>query len=200
MCQPGRPLPNRRLPRCLARLGRLPQRKVARRILLVLVHIHARAVFHAAQIFLAQLAVLRKRRQPEIPRPVFGFVRRSRRGQLLHQRHHLRNVLCRARNLLRPLDAQRLQILEERIHIARRVLADRNSRLSRIANNLVVHVGNVHHVAHTHSAQQQKAAQNIDLQEMCGNSRCGRSRKPSARTRTSAAPCHRQAPADQFVP
>ena len=59
--------PDRRVPRHLTRLGCLPQRKVACRILLVLVHVHARAVFHAAQVFLAQLAVLWKRLEPEVP-------------------------------------------------------------------------------------------------------------------------------------
>ena len=34
-----------------------------------------------------------------------------------------------------------------------------------VANDLVVHVGNVHHVAHLHAGQLQKAAQHVDLQE-----------------------------------
>ena len=70
-----------------------------------------------------------------------------------------------ARNLLRPLHAQRFQILEKRVDILFGVFADRDPRLHRVADDLVVHVGNVHHVAHGDAGQAQKAPQNIDLQK-----------------------------------
>ena len=46
-----------------------------------------------------------------------------------------------------------------------RVLADGNPCRAGVADDLVVHVGNVHHVAHGHAAQAQKAPQNVDLQK-----------------------------------
>ena len=127
---PARPAAaNRRVPRSLAGLGSLPQGKVARRILFVLVQIHPRPVFHAAQVFLAQLPVFRKRCQPEVPAPVLGLVGGAGCGQFLHQLHHARNVLGGPRDLLRPLDAEGIEVLEKSLDKGRRVLADRDACL-----------------------------------------------------------------------
>src|ERR1017187_9297023 len=48
-------------------LHRLPQGKVARRILLVLIHIHARAVFDAIEVLLRQLPIRREACDAEVP-------------------------------------------------------------------------------------------------------------------------------------
>ena len=66
--------PNRCVPGCLAWLGSFPEREVAGAVLLVFVHIHARAVFHAAEVFLRELAVLGEFGDAEVPRAVFGAV------------------------------------------------------------------------------------------------------------------------------
>ena len=71
---PGTPRPNCRLPRSLARLGRFPQREIARAVFFVFVDIHARAVFHAGKIFFRQLTVLRKPRDPKVIRPILRAV------------------------------------------------------------------------------------------------------------------------------
>ncbi len=64
-----------------------------------------------------------------------------------------------------PLDAQRVQILKKRLYELRRVLADGDARRRRVADDLVVHVGDVHHVANRRARQLEKAAQHVDLQE-----------------------------------
>ncbi len=69
------------------------------------------------------------------------------------------------RNHFRPLHAQRIQILEERVHILRRVLANGYARLRRVAYDLVVHVRDVHNVAQLHTRQLQKTPQHIHLQK-----------------------------------
>ena len=70
MCQPGRPGRQPGLPRRLARLRRLPQHEVARVLLVVLVGVDARAALDAAVIEPRELAVLGKRRDLEVDRPV----------------------------------------------------------------------------------------------------------------------------------
>ena len=166
MCQPGRPRPIGGIPGSLAGLGGLPEGKVAGRVLLILVHIDARAVFHAAQVFLAQLAVLRKGGQAEVPGAVFGLVGSAGRGQLLDQLDHARNVLGGAGNDLGPLDAQGIQILKEGLLRNWRVyVADGNAGGCGVADDLVVHVGDVHDVAERHSRELEEAAENVYLQE-----------------------------------
>jgi len=159
------PRPNRRLPASLARFRRLPQSKITRRILLVLIHIHARAVRDAVQILLAQLAVLREGRQPKIPRPVLCFVRCSCLSQPLHQIHHARNMPGSPGQNLRPLNLQRIQIVKKGLLELRRVFPDRHTRRRRIADDLVIHVRNVHHMADAHPLQVQEPPQHIHLQK-----------------------------------
>ena len=159
------PAANGRIPRSFAGFCRFPQRKIPRRIFLVLVQIDARAVFHPGQIFFAELAVLGKGCEPEVPASVLSLVSRSRSGQPLDQLHHARNVLGGARDNLRPLDPQRIQILEKRLLKFRRVRADRNSRRRGVADDLVVHVGNVHHVANLDPRQLEKAPQHVHLEK-----------------------------------
>ncbi len=161
----GPAAPNRRIPRGFARLGRLPQRKIARRVLLVLVQVHAGAVLHPAQILLAQLAVIGEGREAKVPAPVLGLVSRPGRRQPLNQFHHARNVLGGPRDDLRPLNPQGIQILKKSLLETLRVLADGNPCRRRVANNLVVHVGDVHHVADADSGQLQEAPQHVHLQE-----------------------------------
>src|SRR6202167_3338278 len=52
--------PDRGIPESLTRLGCLPERKIARAVFVVLVHIHTSAIQHSAEILLRELPVLRK--------------------------------------------------------------------------------------------------------------------------------------------
>ena len=53
--------------------------------------------------------------------------------------------------MLGPLNAQRVQVLEEGLLELGRVLVDGHTRRRSVADDLVVHVGNVHHVVDVHS-------------------------------------------------
>jgi hypothetical protein len=89
-----------------AGLGGFPEGKVAGGVLLVLVQIDAGAVFHAAQVLFAQLAVLGEGGQAEVPGAVFGLVSGAGGGQFLDQLDHAGNVLGGAGDDLRALDAE----------------------------------------------------------------------------------------------
>src|SRR6185312_11685765 len=69
------------------------------------------------------------------------------------------------RNLLRTLDAQRLHIFEKSRNVFGRVLPDRNLGLGGIANDLVIHVGDVHDVANRDAGKLEKTAQHIYLEK-----------------------------------
>ena len=56
-------------------------------------------------------------------------------------------MLGGAGDLLGALDAEGFEIFEEGLFKARRVLSDREARRGRVADNLVVDIGDVHDVA-----------------------------------------------------
>jgi len=154
-----------RLPGGFARLGCLPQREVAHGVLLVFVGIHACAVFNAFEVFLGKLAVLRKTRNAEIPAAVFGLVGDVLCCKPLNQRDHVRNILCGQRDCFRALNAECVGILKKSLRIFRGVLADRHIRSRCIADDLVIHVRHIHHVAHADAVQLNYAPQHVYMQK-----------------------------------
>src|SRR3954453_13269814 len=76
--------PQRRLPTLLARLARLPQREVPRRVLLVFININPRTVLDALEVLARQLAILREARDAEVPAPIISLVRYIPRRKLLN--------------------------------------------------------------------------------------------------------------------
>ena len=145
MCQPGRPGPIGGVPERLAVLGRLPERKIARVGLLVLVHIHARAGQIAAEIVVRELAVRRETGDLEVDRAVarVGVLPSPSRSMALD---HVVDVFGGRRQPLRPLQAQRGAIFQKGVGIDLRVFVERLVLGHGVANDLVVHVGDIHHV------------------------------------------------------
>ena len=144
MCHPGRPAPERRRPRRLARLRRLPEHEVLDVLLLVLVVGDALAAARLRQVDLRELPVVRERRDPELDRAV-GLVRvpalarasrssRSSRG-CARSRAGTRSARSTPSVAMSP---------EERLDVLLRELVERQAGLRRAADRLVVHVGQVH--------------------------------------------------------
>ena len=123
----GASRPDPRLPEMLAGFRRLPQREIARVVLFVLIHVHARAGLHPGHIDLGKSSVRRKFRDAEIDR-AFALVRETLFLQLLDQRDHVFDVIGRADQLFGHLDMQRVNILEKRLNVFVGVLADADSR------------------------------------------------------------------------
>ena len=154
-----------RIPGGFAGLGGLPEGEVAGGVLLVLVEIDARAVFHAAEVFLAELAVVGEGGEAEVPAAVFGLVGGAGGGQALDERDHAVDVLGGAGHLLRALDAQGVHVLKKGLLEVGRVLADGHAGGGGVADDLVVDVGDVHDVVDGDAEQLEGAAENVDLQE-----------------------------------
>jgi hypothetical protein len=157
--------PQRRIPMRFVWLDGFPQRKVPRRVLLILVHIHARAVFNAVEVLLGQLAVVRIARDAEVPASILGLVGDVLGGEALDQRDHLGNVFGGAGQMLGPLDGERVQIFKEGFLEAGGILGDRLAGGERVADDLVVHVGYVHYVLDRHALLTQKPPQHVHMEE-----------------------------------
>ena len=164
MCQPGRPRPDGRRPERFALLGRFPQGEVARVVLIVLVHVHARAAAHPAEIGVRQLAVFGEGGDAEI-NGAFAIVCMSGLAQLLDGLHHVGDVLSGFDQPLRGFEAQHLAILAKRLRVLCGILCDWLVQSHGILDDLVVHVGDVHDVVEPVAARPQPAAQEIDKDE-----------------------------------
>ena len=153
------------LPKRLARLRSFPQRKIASAVFVVFVHVHARAVGHAGKIFLRQLAVLRELGDPEIIRAILGAVGETLFLKPLDEMRHLLNVVGGADQKLRMLDVQGIRIFQESFLVLGGVLLDTDAVARRVADDFVIHVGDVHHVLQLVAALQQEAPQRVHHDE-----------------------------------
>jgi len=140
---PRTPLSPRRRPRRLARLRRLPQREVLDVLLLVLVVGDAIPAPGLLEIDPGELSVVRERGDAEVHRAL-RLVRVAALLQPSDEGDHLGDVVRRPRVVLRGLDSQPADVAEERLRMLRGEVPERETRLLRSADRLVVHVGQVH--------------------------------------------------------
>ncbi len=180
--------PDRCLPRSFARFGRLPEGEVAGAVFFVFVHIDAGAVLHAREIFLGKLAVAGKFRDAEVVGAVFGAVGESLFLQLGDELRHFRDVIGGAHQN-RLLDVERRRVFEKRFLIFCGVLLDAHAVAGGVADDLVVHVGDVHDVAKLGIRSGAGSVAECPRRQRCGSCRCGRSRRPWARRRTCGLRC-----------
>ena len=110
-----------------------------------------------------QLSVVWKFREPEIYAAIVGLIRDSFRHEIADHRDHLLDVLRLRRRwkMLRPLDPQRIKILEKRLLVDRREIRERPPRCARVADRLVIHVGEIHHPQHVEPARFQMPLEQI---------------------------------------
>ena len=134
-------------------------------VLLVLVDIDARAGGVAGEVFLRELAVLGIAADAEVPGAVLGAIGEAALLELLDERDHLRDVLGGVRHDDRIEAAERAQVFEEGLLVARRVVGDGDALRGGVADDLVVDVGDVHDVLDGDALLLEEAAQQIDMQE-----------------------------------
>ena len=166
MCQPGRPGPDRRLPRRLAGLRALPEREVADVVLGVLVGLDALADPHLLRVEVGEPAVRRPRRDPEEDRAVVGPVGvvpsrgASRSGATM-------SSMC---SVARGRTSGR--VIRSAAASARKRSSQRSASSPmpmpggrRAADDLVVDVGDVHHPRDPQAAVAQVADEDVGVQE-----------------------------------
>ena len=146
-------------PRGLAGLLCLPESKV-QRVLLDLVHAHARAALQILQILPAQAAIAGEGAHAVV-HVALGFVGQSLVDEPLDERDDLRDVLRGAGMHRGRTDAQRLGVGEIFGDVALGNLRDGHALLVGAADHLVVDVGEVLHEGHFVAPVFQVAAQHV---------------------------------------
>ena len=93
---------------------------------------------------------------------------------------------------MRPLDIQRRRVFQKSLFILRRVRLHRDAIARRVADDLVIDVGNIHHVADVISALPQKAIEQIDRNKRAEISDVSVvvNRRPAG-IHSDLVPCHR---------
>ena len=161
----GTSRPDRRLPEMLAGFGSFPQGEVARVVLVVAVHIHARAGLHPRHVNFGKFAVGWKFRDLVIRR-AFARVGQPLFGESLDQLHHVVDMLGGAGNMFGRLQIQGAAIVQIRLNVFVRVFANADARRRRFLNDAIVHVGEVHHLNDAKSLRLQVPPQDI-LKHKC---------------------------------
>ncbi len=112
------------------------------------------------EIVVRELAVARKRRDAEVDGTV-AAVGVAFFFELVNRGGHLRDVLGRARDALGPLEAKGVAVGEKRFGVDRGVVVKRLALCDGVADDLIVHVGDVHDVVEFVAVQVKHAAQQI---------------------------------------
>ena len=170
MCQPGRPGPMRCLQTGSPSLGAFHSAKSRASAFSYSSHVHARAGADAAEIVVRELAVLREssrcgsrpsRRWCKCSRLPLSFSMAS---------HHLVDVLGGRRQPLRPLQTQRLRSPRETPSCIWPCTPSMRLVLRhRVADDLVVHVGDVHDVVELEAAarsQRRRMSTNVNVRKL----------------------------------
>ena len=160
MCQPGRPVPISVSHEGSPWLRRFPEREIASIGLFVGVDIDARASDHTVEIVMRKLAVAGKSRDAEVDRAV-AAVGVAFLLELVNRGGHFGDVLGRARDAFGAFKAQHRAIVEKRFGVGFGVIGERLALRDRIANDLVVHVRDVHDVIEFVTVEPEHATQQI---------------------------------------
>jgi hypothetical protein len=87
------------------------------------------------------------------------------RGEPRNRIRHVADVVGGFHQVLGHLQSQRGAVLQERLRVDGRVFAQRLFFGCRVADDLVIHVGDIHHVIQAVAAGAQPSPQNVDERE-----------------------------------
>src|SRR5207253_9559109 len=150
----------RRLPGLFARLAGLPEDEITRVILPVVVNVDPSARPQPTDVEVRQPTVAWKRRDPEVGRAIAN-VGVALLVEDLDQPHHLEDVSGGSRVLLRPLDAEGIEVLKERLDVFLGELVDGDSGIRRFLDDAVLDIGQIHHLRHLVTLLSQHAPKQI---------------------------------------
>ena len=136
---------NHTFPRSFPRLWCFPEGEVAGAVFFVFIDIDACAILHAGEIPFGKFAVAGEFCDAKIIGAVFRPISKTFCHKIGNELRHFRNVIGGADQLW-LLDVQRCRVFEECFFVFRRVLLHADAIAGRVANDFVVHVGDVHDV------------------------------------------------------
>ena len=158
---PSRPAgPEGAVPVRLVFLPCLPQNKIAGRLLLVFVGVDPRTIEQLAPLDSRQTTVIRECPYPEVERSL-AHIGDALVPERFDHADHLGDVVRCARIELGSLHAQDIKSLEERPYVGFRVFGQGHALLLALADRLVIHVGEVHHLGDLVAAELQRPAQQV---------------------------------------
>ena len=116
-------------------------------LLVVFVVANAAGRLQFIEIEVRELPVVGKVFNAKINRPVVRLIGQVARDQFRDHRNHARYILRvgRGREFIRPLDAQRFQVVKKRAFKLRGELCQRDSGFTTTADRLIIHVGEIHY-------------------------------------------------------
>ena len=148
------------VPDGFAGLGGFPKGEVAQLVFLVFILLDPCAGLDAGGVQFRKLAVFRKALNSEISRSL-AFVSVSLLVEKADQLDHFADVLSSRSDPLRRFETKRGSVFLEGGSVLGRIFTDRLAGLDRVADDLVVHVGDVHDVVDLVAAAAQIASQNV---------------------------------------
>src|SRR5260370_32741862 len=148
------------LPKRFTILGRLPQNEIAGVGFVVFIGVNARAHSNASEIVVRELAILGKFRDAVVSGTV-APIGEAASVQVFNRRDHFGDMVSGLHHALGPLQAQRGAVLQEGLRVALGVFGDRFIFGGRVANDLVLDVGDVHDVVQLITGRPQPSAQNV---------------------------------------
>ena len=158
---PARPArPQRAFPERFAVFPGFPQDEIADAFLVVLVDVDARAGPLAPDVHPGKFPVTGKAGDAVVG-GAFIRISESFLFQLLDGFHHVGDVLGGPDEFLGPLQTQPGGVFQECLFVFRRVLGDGHALRQGIADDLVVHVSDVHHMLEAVAAVAQPAPQDV---------------------------------------
>src|SRR5207237_8158713 len=140
---------------------RLPERKVLSILLRIIVLDYAGAGFHFARVQAREFSVTLELVDGEIDGSIVGLIRELPVYEALDNRDHLRNVVRRLRIQLGVLDPQKRAIGVKDLRDRRSDFGDSRSLLAGRLDDLVVDIGEIHHLVHLPAAQRNDTAKQI---------------------------------------
>ena len=165
MCQPGRPGPSAVSQDCSPGLAAF-QRAKSRAASFSYSSTSTRAPSSMpSKSFLESLPYSGKRAMRKYQRAVLGLVGDVLGGEVLDERDHLRNAGGGVRDVLRVLDAEGVEVLEEGALEFGGVFGDGDAGGGGVADDLVVDVGDVHDVVDGDALLAEDAAEHVDVEE-----------------------------------
>jgi hypothetical protein len=154
-----------RLPEIFVGLGSFPEGEVAGAVFVVFVEVYAGAVFHAGEVAFGELAVAGESGDAEVPGAIFGAIGEAFVGEGLDHGDHLGNVFGGTDHVLGALDGEEVHVLKKCLGEFRSVFGDGEAGGSRVADDLVVDVGDVHDVIEGEAFHEERATENVHVNE-----------------------------------
>ncbi len=161
----GAAVTERGIPGGLIVFDGFPEGEVTGGILFVLVEVDACPILDVVEVFLGELAVAGITGEAEVPGAVLGLVGDVFGGELLNEGDHLGDAIRGVGDVFRALDGEGVEVFEEGLLVDAGVDVDGEIDGGRVADDLVIDVGDVHDVLRGDALLMEETAEDVDMEK-----------------------------------